>query len=105
MPTAPPKPCSCQPCPNLAEYRGRCREHAARGERARGTPAERGYDRDWRRLRAFKLSIDPFCQIRLKGCHGRIATEVHHVIPIRQRPDLRFEWSNLISSCKPCHSA
>ena len=104
MPTAPPKPCSCQPCPSHAEYRGRCREHARQAEIARGTTTERGYNGDWRRLRAAKLAWDPVCQIRTH-CQGMVAEEVDHVVPIRLRPDLRLEWSNLQSACKRCHSA
>jgi 5-methylcytosine-specific restriction protein A len=104
MPTAAPKVCACQPCPNLAEYRGRCREHMRRAERARGTTIERGYDGDWRRLRIAKLRADPICEIRTH-CLGMIATEVDHIIPIRVRPDLRLDWSNLNSACTPCHSA
>jgi len=104
MPTAPPRACICQPCPNPAEYRGRCREHARRAESARGSAAERGYGSDWRRLRTAKLATDPVCQIRTH-CHGIVAEEVDHIVPIRERPDLRLEWSNLQSACKRCHSA
>lgn len=28
---------------------------------------------------------------------------VDHIIPIRQRPDLRLAWRNLQSLCDPCH--
>jgi|ERR1035438_705761 5-methylcytosine-specific restriction protein A len=104
MPTAAPKACICQPCPNLAEYRGRCREHARRAEIARGTTTERGYNGDWQRLRNAKLATDPVCQIRTH-CKGLVASEVDHIVPIRVRPDLRLEWSNLQSACKRCHSA
>ncbi|MCO5078975.1 MULTISPECIES: HNH endonuclease signature motif containing protein [Hyphomicrobiales] len=38
------------------------------------------------------------------GCTAR-ATEVDHVISVRQRPDLRLSWSNLRPFCKPHHSA
>ena len=55
-----------------------------------------------------KLAADPFCQIETH-CKGmmpdNVATEVDHIIPIRQRPDLRLVWSNLQSACRACHSA
>jgi 5-methylcytosine-specific restriction endonuclease McrA len=36
---------------------------------------------------------------------GAMTEEVHHVRPISDRPDLRLEWTNLKSACKPCHAA
>ena len=33
------------------------------------------------------------------------ATEVDHIIPIEQRPDLRLVMENLQSACHRCHSA
>ncbi|MCP4876121.1 MAG: HNH endonuclease [Gammaproteobacteria bacterium] len=33
-----------------------------------------------------------------------LASEVHHVIKRRHRPDLTFARGNLLSLCKPCHS-
>ena len=104
LPKAAPRACGAQPCPNMAEYRGVCKVHARDNNRARGSAEERGYDSDWRRLRAAKLAVDPICELRTR-CMGMVASEVHHVIPIRDRPDLRLEWSNLRSACKPCHSA
>ena len=31
------------------------------------------------------------------------ATEVHHIVKIKDRPELRLEWSNLMSVCRDCH--
>lgn len=31
------------------------------------------------------------------------ATEVHHIIKIAARPDLRLDQENLMSLCKSCH--
>jgi 5-methylcytosine-specific restriction protein A len=104
LPQAAPRACGAQPCSRMAEYRGRCQVHAQANERMRGSAADRGYDTDWRRLRKAKLATDPICELRTR-CIGMVATEVHHVISIRDRPDLRLEWSNLRSTCKPCHSA
>lgn len=81
---------------------GRCAGHAYAPERPK--TAARGYDADWRKLRALKLATDPFCQIRTH-CQGAPATEVDHIVPIALRPDLRLVWSNLQSACKPCNAA
>jgi 5-methylcytosine-specific restriction endonuclease McrA len=66
--------------------------------------SERGYSRGWERVRLAKLAADPVCELRIV-CRGLVATEVHHVESIRKRPDLRLEWTNLKSSCGPCHRA
>lgn len=31
------------------------------------------------------------------------ATTVHHVVPLEQRPDLKYSSDNLISLCNKCH--
>jgi 5-methylcytosine-specific restriction enzyme A len=105
---AAPRPCSNYPCPNKAEYRGRCAQCNASRERFRGTPQERGYDTAWVKLRRAKLAANPLCEIQTH-CKGMIpecrATEVDHRIPIEVRPDLRLVWENLQSACHACHSA
>ena len=37
------------------------------------------------------------------GCGGK-ATEVDHIVSIKDRPDLRLVWSNLRAMTKSCHS-
>lgn len=61
----------------------------------------------WRKLRAIKLRQSPVCQCA-EGT-GRppclqLATEVHHVIDRRERPDLAFDLANLQSMTTRCHS-
>lgn len=82
------------------------REVAERDRRAaldarRPSAEARGYDADWRRCRAAYLSVHPFCAAG--GCSAP-ATDVDHILSIRQRPDLRLAWSNLRAMCHPCHS-
>lgn len=69
----------------------------------RGSASSRGYDRKWRRVRAAKLRADPLCEHCTREGRVRAATEVDHIIPIEQRPDLRLDWDNLQSLCNPCH--
>ena len=79
--------------------------HCAVLDRApRRTTRERGYDYAWEKLRLLKLRTDPVCEIQIK-CSGELATEVDHIKSIRERPDLRLEWTNLQSACKPCNVA
>jgi 5-methylcytosine-specific restriction protein A len=103
MPSLAKRPCTSPGCPELVAS-GRCPRHAQAYDRARGTTAERGYANGWQRVRSAKLVANPFCQIRTH-CHGAMATEVDHIIPIDQRPELRLEPSNLQSSCKACNVA
>ena len=75
-------------------------EPSWKGER--GTPAERGYDRAWVKLRNNYIKHNPLCEMRGPACKGA-ARIVHHVIPIEKRPDLRLVRSNLMAVCDPCH--
>lgn len=52
-----------------------------------------------------KLAQDPLCQIKTHCIGITAAVEVDHVVPIRERPDLRLDMSNLQSVCHACHSA
>lgn len=106
MPRLALRPCAAPGCCNLVEH-GRCPEHRRRAwrddTRERGTPDERGYDRDWRRCRAAYLAEHPLCE----DCEqrGRVvpAEQVHHVESIERAPHRRLEWRNLRALCVPCH--
>ena len=55
----------------------------------------------WRRLRLYKLTQTPFCEWCPKIT---IATEVHHIKEVKTNPELRLDFTNLVSLCKTCHS-
>lgn len=57
----------------------------------------------WRKLRAYKLSLDPFC--RVCGEEGKLtaANEVDHIIPIIQDETLALDLNNLQSLCSFHH--
>lgn len=62
----------------------------------------------WRKCRQLALHRDHYqCQDCLDA--GRhpvpMATDVHHIIPLEDRPDLGLELSNLRSLCRWCHEA
>ena len=64
---------------------------------------DRGYDRTWARLRRMKLNANPLCEECERNGIVTQAKEVHHIIPIDERPELRLVWENLESLCIACH--
>ena len=107
MPTRAKRPCLKTGCPSLVDS-GYCadhQQHAAKVyDRWRGTPAERGYDHDWQRVRLEALKRDCYlCQMCLAQQRVTPAKDVDHIQPISVRPDLRLELSNLQSLCRSCH--
>lgn len=58
----------------------------------------------WRRLRVQALQRDHYlCQACLRGRRIKKATEVHHIKPVDEHPELALELSNLTSLCWDCH--
>jgi 5-methylcytosine-specific restriction protein A len=76
-------------------------ERKAMYDHRRPSRVERGYDRDWLRVRAAFALAHPVCSE--PGCDAPVE-EVDHIEPIRNRPDLRLAWSNLRSFCRSHHS-
>ena len=100
MPSRPPRICSYPGCTETT-LNGRCEIHfrKARSETRRESRSKRGYDRRWYRFRLWFLAQHSVCE----DC-GELASEIHHVEPIRQRPELRLVESNCVSLCKRCHA-
>ena len=71
-------------------------------DRMRPSRHRRGYDSVWVRFRTDYLRVHPYCQAI--GCHA-VATELHHIKRVIDRPDLRLVPSNVVALCKSCHSA
>lgn len=79
----------------------------------RAGSTERGYDSEWRKVRALKVKQSPFCERCLKlGKHVPIKMKVegnygvvHHIKPVDQFPELRLVMDNLESLCFECHEA
>ena len=62
--------------------------------------------RAWRRVRRRALIRDKWlCQDCLEKKRIIAATEVHHVVPLEDAPELGLELSNLRSLCWWCHEA
>lgn len=112
MPELAARPCGQPGCGEYAETNGRCAEHAAKQERARGTTKQRGYAEGWPRVRAavlrrdnYECKIQTHCGTGVGREFGDPATEVDHIQTIADRPELRLAMSNLRAACKPCNAA
>ena len=98
----PLSPCAEPGCPNVAVRHGRCEEHQSKASRrwrkpdTRPNAAARGYDNEWRRIRARFLRSYPVCP----ECGGK-ATVVHHIVPVAEGGT--HAWSNLQPLCRRCH--
>jgi 5-methylcytosine-specific restriction protein A len=101
MPSRSLKPCSYPGCPNLTNG-GRCPLH--RTPDTRPTATERGYDAEWRRLRAQHLALNPWCMECASFGKAERATEVDHIIPHKGDDSLRLDPANLQSLCHYHHS-
>lgn len=69
---------------------------------------KRGFyqSRVWRRVRLLALQRDHYlCQACLRKKRFTTATEVHHIKPLEEYPELGLELSNLESLCWDCHEA
>lgn len=105
-----PRPCATPGCPELVRHRHRryCARCAAMQSRAdaarRGTAAQRGYDANWRRIRAAFLASHPCCAdpFHVHGDWKVLATEVDHIVPLRLGGT--HDASNLQALCRSCHS-
>ncbi len=111
MPSLPPTACACgkrlafgQRCTCTQPSRDpeRVRARNAAFDANRPTAAQRGYDAAWKKCRSLFLAQNPTCVH--PDCR-QPATDVDHIISIRDRPDLRLSWSNLRPFCHSHHSA
>lgn len=71
----------------------------------RGKNSKRNYDSRWDRLSRRVRAEEPLCHDCWKAGRTEPSTEVHHVIPLDQAPDLRYDRTNLVALCQACHRA
>jgi len=69
----------------------------------RGSPRERGYDSRWDRLALDFRRRHPFCIFCEQAGRDTLTDLVDHIIPVIDRPELRYDWENLCSLCRGCH--
>jgi 5-methylcytosine-specific restriction protein A len=80
---------------------GFCPEHRGPADRARGSAADRGYDRRWHDLSRAYLARHPWCVWCLAEGRQTPATDTDH---IRARRDGGTDaWGNLRALCGTCH--
>jgi 5-methylcytosine-specific restriction protein A len=101
MPTSPPIAC---PCGGL-KRQGKCDRCGTtkRSDKQRGTSTQRGYDYRWQRFRITYLAQYPLCVDCAAEGRAGAATDVHHKQKLRDRPDLKYEESNLVALCSEHH--
>lgn len=61
----------------------------------------------WRRFREWYLARHPLCADPLSRHTGEYApaTDVDHITPRRERPDLSYSEGNCQALCHSCHAA
>jgi 5-methylcytosine-specific restriction protein A len=60
----------------------------------------------WKRLRKFKVTENPICEVCAEKGITHVVEEVHHKIPFdinEINEDLAYDYDNLISLCITCH--
>ena len=107
MPWKPKHPCSYPGCPELTTERF-CEKHKKLANRqydrySRDKAARKIYgSSEWKKIRARFLAAHPLCEQCRKEGRLTVATEVHHILPLRHGGTHADE--NLMALCKPCHS-
>jgi 5-methylcytosine-specific restriction endonuclease McrA len=71
----------------------------------RDDSGERGYDNRWNRLSARFAKQNPFCRFcDQEGFDTELGQARDHIIPVRDRPDLRLTWKNVQNLCNSHHN-
>jgi len=88
--------------PVAARERGEKRDR--KREVYRGSRQSRGYDAEWEKLRhSYMQHVKRQCEECKRRGYLCLADEVDHIVPIKDEPDLRLEWSNLQALCRQHH--
>jgi len=73
-------------------------------DRWRGSSSSRGYDTRWTNWRNQYIKRHPLCVDHLALGIVKTAQEIHHVVKVRDCPDLQYDETNVMALCKSCHS-
>lgn len=60
--------------------------------------------RAWRKVRSLVLARDPRCVFCLEAKRLSLSEVADHILPLKLRPDLALELTNLRGLCKSCHN-
>lgn len=104
------QPCRHPRCPALVDS-GYCEQHRPASparfyDNRRGSSGSRGYDYVWQKFREGYLKRHPLCVdcLALKPVRVTAATEPHHILKVKEYPELRLVDSNLLALCKGHHT-
>jgi 5-methylcytosine-specific restriction protein A len=105
MPSSPPRLCRCGGKVREGVC-DRCGPKRRAPDVNRKNSHQRGYDHRWREFRRIWLSSEDNCLCRDCLDKGIVnpATDIHHKVKLKDRPDLKYEDSNLVGLCHDCHS-
>ena len=103
MPISPGTACRHPGCLAITKNQnGYCSQHRPPDDRP--SSSQRGYDLRWAKFRRWYVDRHPLCEeCQAKGI-VRPMEELHHIIPVAKRPDLRLAVENIVSLCRSCHA-
>jgi len=110
MPTRPKRPCSHPKCPALVSEGRFCPQHTTEHnrsvKRSRTDKEENKFyaSVEWKRLRKYKLTLNPLCERCEREGGIVLATIVHHKAPLKSGGDWLPTVDELESLCLSCHS-
>jgi 5-methylcytosine-specific restriction protein A len=89
----------------MSKWKPRAGYHRETAEQKKDKEAVAFYHSpEWIRVRKAALQRDGYlCQLRLSQKCTTLATEVHHIKPRKDYPELALDLANLISCCWYCH--
>ncbi len=105
MPMSPPIACNTPGCGGKRTA-GTCDRCGPR-KRAPGQPRNTsalGYGSDWQRFRETFLAFNPLCADCEAAGLVHPATEVHHVVKVKDDPSRRLDADNCLALCESHHS-
>lgn len=83
----------------------RCPKHRKQSSVSRSGSRDPFYSRaPWRKLRKRFLAKNPLCAVCFTAGRVKAATDVHHMKPKKDHPELALTMSNLEGLCRSCHS-
>lgn len=100
----PRRVCNVHGCPTISD-KPRCAEHTKAADKARGTPAQRGYGTEHRkRFREGVLAKHPICQVCRRA---RSTVADHYPLSKRELIDAGMDSNDPVHGrglCHTCHS-
>jgi 5-methylcytosine-specific restriction protein A len=82
---------------------GRCECQKVERPKHQQKTGERGYGWDWQVFRKQYLTQHPLCLDCLDVGRTTVATEVHHMVKVKDDPTKRLDPDNMRALCGPCH--